>query len=95
MIPTLTRRVQWSGPGIVSVLHIGTYLEPFASIIQRSCDGNAWFIFKGNELEVRATKDIEAGSEILTTVPRSHDYEERTKLLKDLWNKTCSCKLCL
>lgn len=95
LIPTLTRRVHWSGPGTVAVIHVGLHVEPFISTIQRSCDGNVWFIFVGDELHARATRDIEAGSEILVTLPRSFDYEERTMHLKTLWNKSCYCKLCV
>lgn len=53
------------------------------------------FMFQGNELCVRATKQIQAGSEIYITCPNYYDYEERTTLLKKLWNKSCDCQLCL
>ena len=94
LLAPFLRRTKWSGPGMVHSMCIGTYVEPFANIIQRSCYGNVWIVFSGNHLCVRATRDIEAGSEILLTSPMYYDFQHRTTQINELWGTSCSCTLC-
>jgi hypothetical protein len=94
-IPMLKVRKTWNDPILVSLTTVGSCVEPFVSIVQRSCNYNAWRIFDGNELHIRATNDIVAGSEIILPYPETYDYEHRTALLKGTWNVSCECKFCV
>lgn len=54
--------------------------------------------FSGNELQIRATKNIRVGEEVtLCYVTASYarsDYETRRSELKKHWNIDCKCTLC-
>lgn len=43
---------------------LGTSLDTVASLINHSCDPNAFVVFEGGELRVRTTRKISAGEEI-------------------------------
>jgi hypothetical protein len=94
-VPRRVKHIERIEPTLIISKDTGFYVEPFIHIIQQSCDGNARCAFSGNELHVRATKDIDAGSEITIRHPLAYDFVQRAQLLRDYWKISCTCSLCL
>jgi len=95
LVPLLKGSSRLYDPAVKSLIRVGHFVDPFVSSIRHSCDPNAWYVFDHNELQVRACKDIPAGSEItFCYADERYDYESRTAQLKAVWNISCSCSLC-
>lgn len=82
-----------------SITKFGAFLDPFVSKVRHSCVPNAWCVLNGKGIEVRATKDIDAGSELTFSYlpgrnPQKMDFEERTRMLKKQCGIICKCSLC-
>ena len=73
----------------------GICLEPFASMINHSCDPNSWWTFNGRELQMRAVRDISAGEEMtISYITISGSYNNRQESLLTGWGFKCLCTLC-
>jgi hypothetical protein len=73
----------------------GISLEPFASMINHSCDPNSWWTFNGRELQMRAVRDISAGEEMtISYITISGSYNIRQESLLTGWGFKCVCTLC-
>lgn len=73
----------------------GICLEPFASMVNHSCDPNSWWIFNGRELQMRAVRDISAGEELtMSYITVSGSYNIRQESLFTGWGFKCVCTLC-
>ncbi|KAI1653439.1 hypothetical protein F4813DRAFT_253040 [Daldinia decipiens] len=71
---------------------------PIASRINHSCITNCYRAFIGDMQIVRATQDLEAGTELrfMYRGPGLNEtYEEAQKKLKNNWGFVCDCALCL
>jgi len=68
---------------------------PLAARINHSCNGNARRSFIGDMMIVRATRDLNANTEITWSYrqPGMNNYEERQAGLKR-WEFTCDCVIC-
>jgi SET and MYND domain-containing protein len=74
---------------------IGVALDPFASLINHSCDPNAFVFCEGNQLRARSLRPIVAGDEItFSYTNETYDYIFRQKQLKSKYFFTCKCKPC-
>src|SRR4051794_28512100 len=95
-VPLLKGECKFWDSKLKSVAHFGYFVDPFVSMINHSCDSNAWCVLDGKELHVRATKDIAAGEEITLCYATKgrNDCERRTKNLKHYWGIDCKCSLC-
>ena len=73
----------------------GICLEPFASMINHSCDPNSWWTFNGRELQMRAVRDISAGEEMtISYITISGSYNIPQESLLTGWGFKCVCTLC-
>jgi hypothetical protein len=73
----------------------GICLEPFASMINHSCDPNSWWTFNGRELQMRAVRDISAGEELtMSYITLSGSYNIRQESVLTGWGFKCVCTLC-
>ncbi|PMD28840.1 SET domain-containing protein [Hyaloscypha variabilis F] len=81
-----------SGNGCVTS---GVCLEPFASMINHSCQPNSWWTFNGSEFQLRAVRDIPTGEELsISYIGITASYRSRQEnIIKD-WGFECSCLLC-
>lgn len=94
-VPLLKGGCKWYGPTHGTCFDVGYFVDPFVSKVRHSCVANAWCVFDGKELHVRALKDIAAGNEItFSYVSSQADYEDREWKLKYHWNIKCECSLC-
>ncbi|KUJ13031.1 SET domain-containing protein [Mollisia scopiformis] len=75
---------------------MGDCIDPFASLIKHSCDGNTWLVFEGTELRCRAMRRIQAGTELTMSYirPSTPSFIERREKLRQTWNIDCKCSLC-
>jgi SET domain-containing protein len=72
---------------------IGVILDPFASLMNHSCDPNAFVFCEGTQLRVRTLRPIAAGDEIMISYTNgSYDYKFRQKRLKSKYFFACECK---
>jgi hypothetical protein len=92
-LPTLQDAMPYpSGNGVVTA---GVCLEPFASMINHSCDPNSWWTFNGREFQLRAVRDILAGEELTASyIGISGCYKFRQQSLMNGWGFQCRCLLC-
>jgi hypothetical protein len=73
----------------------GIVLDPFASMVNHSCDSNTFWINEGKALRFRAAKDISAGSELsISYTDTTRDYKTRQEAYTSKFNFTCSCEIC-
>ncbi|KAI0849467.1 hypothetical protein F5Y00DRAFT_261600 [Daldinia vernicosa] len=71
---------------------------PIASRINHSCITNCYRTFIGDMQIIRASQDLEAGTELrfMYWCPRTNEtYEETQKKLKRSWGFVCDCARCL
>ncbi|KAH6680148.1 hypothetical protein B0J14DRAFT_258755 [Halenospora varia] len=104
-LPLLKSCFPFTSPFVSTSLYAGVCLEPFAALINHSCEPNALWHFEGRELRVTAIKNIAPGEEVTARVdfffifcllgpPDYHDYQARKKQHKVNWNFTCNCDVC-
>jgi hypothetical protein len=73
---------------------IGSCLEPFAALINHSCDPNSAFFFEGPELRIRSMKTIKTGDEITISYTNpTESFDFRQKQLSN-YHFICKCKKC-
>jgi hypothetical protein len=73
----------------------GIVLDPFASMVNNSCDPNTFWINEGTVLRFRAARDIPAGRELsICYTDATRDYKTRQEVYKVKFNFTCSCEIC-
>ncbi|KUJ21580.1 uncharacterized protein LY89DRAFT_714673 [Mollisia scopiformis] len=76
-----------------STAMVGICVEPFVSYCAHDCNPNSMLIFEGNELRVRATRNISKDEEItLNRAGDRPDHEFRRQFLK---NRHLNCRCCL
>jgi hypothetical protein len=76
-------------------INSGICLEPFASMINHSCNPNSWWTFNGRELQMRAVRDIPTGEELtISYITISGSYHIRQESLLTGWGFECVCTLC-
>ncbi|KAE9370083.1 SET domain-containing protein [Stipitochalara longipes BDJ] len=81
-----------SGNGCVTS---GVCLEPFASMINHSCQPNAWWTFNGREFQLRAVRDIPAGEELsISYIGITASFKLRQENVMKDWGFECACLLC-
>ncbi|KAF8847163.1 hypothetical protein BDZ45DRAFT_351133 [Acephala macrosclerotiorum] len=75
---------------------VGIYLDPFVCGIKDSCEANAWVVFEGNELRVRALKSILAGTELSISWSRGSlaDWDAHRAILAENIDLDCKCVVC-
>jgi SET domain-containing protein len=72
---------------------LGTSLDIVASLINHSCDPNAFVVFEGGELRVRTTRKIGAGEEITQCYTDvDMDVVIRRRKLKSEYFFHCCCR---
>jgi hypothetical protein len=82
-------------PGLGTLIRAGWCFEPFVSLINHSCEPNAWWVFEGKELRVRAATNILAGVELtFTYVGDRGEYGKRRDQLETHWGIACTCIVC-
>jgi SET domain len=82
-------------PNLESYIKCGECLEPFAALINHSCEPNALCAFEGKELRIRALQDIAAGQEItLRYFGDYDDYDKQRDVLLQVWSFQCACAFC-
>lgn len=70
-------------------------MEPFAAMINHSCDPNVFFFMEGSQLRFRTTRPIAAGEELfLAYTDPSYDVSSRRKELLDTYHFECTCSRC-
>lgn len=73
---------------------IGSCLDPFAALMNHSCDPNSAFFFEGPELRVRSIKSIKRGEEItISYTDPTESLDFRQKQLSN-YHFVCKCKKC-
>ena len=73
---------------------IGSCLEPFAALMNHSCDPNSDFFFEGPELRVRSIKTIMKREEItISYTDPDESFDFRQKQLSNYYF-ICKCKKC-
>jgi hypothetical protein len=73
---------------------LGSCLEPFAALMNHSCDPNSAFFFEGPVLRVRSTKTITAGEELtISYTDPTESFDFRQKQLSNYYF-ICKCKKC-
>jgi len=95
MIPVL--RAAQINPGIEvdTVINAGACFDLYISLVNHSCDPNAYFVFEGREARLRARKDIKAGEEITVCyLTNPGGTISRKAELQEGWCIDCSCSLC-
>lgn len=97
LTPTLkSERVDRPCHGIKTFMKCGEFVEPFVALINHSCEPNAFHVFEGNQLRVRAARDIPAGQELtFNYIGHKGDYDTRTETFMKLWEFTCGCSFCI
>ena len=76
-------------------IRAGWCFEPFVSMINHSCEPDAWWVFEGKELRVRAAVDISTDEELtFTYVGGQGEYGKRRDFLESNWGIRCTCVLC-
>ena len=73
------------------------YIEPFtAAVLSHSCNANTWIVFEGNELRVRSSMDIAAGTVLTAYFLKGYydDIKKRKEILLRGFNIDCNCPLC-
>ncbi|CZR66864.1 uncharacterized protein PAC_16765 [Phialocephala subalpina] len=74
---------------------IGAALDLFTSLMNHSCDPNAFVFCEGAQLRARSSRPIAAGEEItINYVDPSYDYSFRQKRLKPQYFFACQCERC-
>lgn len=76
---------------------IGGTIQPFASLINHSCDPNVVILFYGNVLAVKAIRPIREGDEILSSYMVTYyddPKSERQAKLSHSYVFDCSCTPC-
>lgn len=79
---------------VTATLHIGKFVDPFVLMMHHSCDANAWAVFEGSRLRVRALRDISA-NEVLTLnqARETPDRGLRRHYLEEDFDINCACTL--
>ena len=78
-----------------SILPIGSSIFVLETVFAHSCNPNADLIFYGNNIEVRAIKQISPGEKItISRVDLKHSRVIRKKMLETNFI-TCSCSKCI
>jgi hypothetical protein len=74
---------------------IGCSLDPFAALVNHSCDPNSAIFFEGSELRVRSITTIAAGEEItISYINPNESFDFRQDQLLSKYYFTCECKKC-
>ncbi|KUJ23260.1 uncharacterized protein LY89DRAFT_777046 [Mollisia scopiformis] len=81
-------------PQVVATVDVARVVEPFVSIIHHTCNGNAYVTFNGNELQLRAARDIAAWEEITRSWIAGWTAGPRQPMINRLLGRNCSCSLC-
>jgi SET and MYND domain-containing protein len=73
--------------------YLGISLYPLASLINHSCEPNAYCIFEGYQIRIRSLQRISAEDEIkLTYINNTVDIHSRQPILKSKWLFDCRCE---
>ena len=80
-------------------MSVGYFLDPFVAILRHNCVPNCVVTFEGNQVRVRAIRDIRPGEELTLYFGQNigrdrSDYNSRRAFLKSHLNIDCTCKLC-
>ncbi|KAF2009450.1 SET domain-containing protein [Aaosphaeria arxii CBS 175.79] len=74
---------------------LGSSLDVVASLMNHSCDPNAFVVFEGNSLRVRSLRKLRGGEEITQCYADVNmDVLIRGRKLKDSYNFDCHCERC-
>jgi hypothetical protein len=74
---------------------VGSSLDPFAALMNHSCDPNSTVFFEGPELRVRSIKTIAPGEEItISYMDPNESFELRQDHLLSKYHFTCKCQKC-
>ena len=60
----------------------GMFVDPFVATPGYSCAPNAWCVFDGKIIQVKAARDISIGDEITLAYLSENDYKDHTAELK-------------
>lgn len=72
----------------------GALLDPFASLLNHSCDPNSFFFCDGRSFRVRSNQDIEESGEITVSyAPLRGDYLSRQARVQDSYGFQCKCNI--
>ncbi|KAJ5890171.1 hypothetical protein N7504_010981 [Penicillium tannophilum] len=75
---------------------IGLYLHPYAALINHSCDYNATVGFDGEELYVKALKQIKKGEQVfISYIDTTTPCHVRRGELSERYFFTCECTKCV
>jgi hypothetical protein len=69
-------------------------MDPFAAMINHSCDPNALWHFEGRKLSLIAVQDFSPGMEITVSYIKHSNYNIRQQELQTGWGFTCTCFAC-
>jgi tetratricopeptide (TPR) repeat protein len=96
MTPTLKSEKIHKRPSHETFMKSGKFIDPFVALINHSCEENAYCVLEGNQLRVRAARDIACGQEILFSyLGHDGDYDDRQNKLIQSWGIICSCAFCM
>jgi hypothetical protein len=74
---------------------IGSSLDPFAALINHSCEPNSAVFFEGPELRLRSGPAIALGEEItISYIDPNQSFNVRQEQLASKYHFTCKCKKC-
>ncbi|KAF1344899.1 hypothetical protein BDV97DRAFT_373252 [Delphinella strobiligena] len=74
---------------------LGITLDPFASMLNHSCDPNVYFFVEGNQLRFRTIRPISDGEELfISYTDPSYDVKSRGKELLMNYYFECTCRRC-
>ena len=74
---------------------IGSSLDPFAALMNHSCDPNSAVFFDGPELRVRSLKPIAPDEEVTISYTEPKDsFDFRQHQLISKYHFTCKCEKC-
>lgn len=94
--PVLKGSSPFQEPIVPSLIPGGICFDPFAAMINHSCEQNTWWLFEDRQLRVRASKDIAAGEEITFTYGPAliGDFATRKHVHGLGYNFNCTCDFC-
>lgn len=74
---------------------LGILLDPFASMLNHSCDANVYFFVEGNQLRFRTIRPISDGEELfISYTDPSYDVKSRGRELLINYSFECTCRRC-
>ena len=92
LLRPLGRSYKCNSPYVVKA---GRCFDPFASMINHSCDPNALWHFEGRKLRLVASQILSPGEEICVSYIKYTNYNVRQQELKKGWGFICNCDVCL